>query len=540
MKGGKRKPSELERKLYRSFLVLSVIVILASLGGTLYFDILRQRRDVDSLISDLSAHIAEDAQVVQMLQSGYPSDEVKESLDTLYATVPNLGVALVCNRDGVRFYHTDRQKTGESYVDGEEKAILQGSEPYITTGYGTKDLQRRAFHAVRDESGDIIGFVMVSVFTGVISDQVQSIVLVYLMILGGMLIVSFFISSATMRTLRKTLMGFRPEELLRRYLRQDVVLSAVSEGLVASDPEGKVLFTNAAARSLFESDSTPEGCPITELLPDTHQQTVLQTGLPEERCSWVVNGHSVLASEVPLRKDEQSPAEGVLTVLYDRTEMLHMTDELFGARSMIDALRSFNHEFSNKLHVILGYLETGQTQQAIHYIVNSNLVSAQAICQMANQIWSPDLCALTVGKMMHAAERGIELTLMHDSFCAGPDLLIPAEDMTTLVGNLLENAIEALANSTRQPREIRLGLYCRADCNLIICEDTGDGIPLQIREQIFKKGFSTKGEYRGTGLYAVQSLVRQYGGRIEVETEAGEGSVFTVTFTREETEECIR
>ena len=46
---------------------------------------------------------------------------------------------------------------------------------------------------------------------------------------------------------------------------------------------------------------------------------------------------------------------------------------------MLDTLRAFNHEFLNKLHVILGYLQTGQTEEAIKFIINSNLVSSQSI-----------------------------------------------------------------------------------------------------------------------------------------------------------------
>lgn len=535
----KKEKNALEQKLYRSFLLLATMVTLLSLGGTLYFDVTRQRNEMDTVISGTAAYISELPGVVSMLENGYPSPQVKQSLDSLCDTIPNISVAVICNKDGLRFYHTDRQKTGESYVDGEEVPILHGSDPYITIGYGTMGSQRRAFHAIHGTDGQIIGFVMVSVFTGVISSQMESIVLVHLLILTMMLLVSFSLSHAILRYLRGTLMGLQPEELLRRYLRQDVVLGAVAEGLVASDPKGEVLFINSAARSILGTDQVLEGKPVRELFPDTRQELVLQSGQSEEHRSWIVCGHSVLASEVPIRTGPQSPVQGVLTILYDRTEMMHMSDELFGARSMIDALRSYNHEFSNKLHVILGYLEAGQVQQAIRFIVNSNLISGQVICQTADQIRVSELCALVIGKMLHAAERGIELKLAGDSCCIEQDLLLPVDDMVTIIGNLLENAIEELCGRQSEVKEIKFGLYCRPDCNLLVCEDTGGGIRAELMDQIFEKGFSTKGGYRGTGLYVVQSLVRRYHGKIEVETERGEGSVFTVTFTKEEVPQCI-
>lgn len=529
----KSSPNALERKLYFSFMLLSALVILLSIGVTLYFDMTRQRNQVDATIGGAAAYISKLPDVVSMLEAGYPDDVLNSSLDSLCDSIADISMAVVCDKNGLRFYHTDRKKTGESYVNGEEQPILKGKDPYITTGYGTMGTQRRAFHAVFGGNGEIIGFVMVSVFTGVISARLRSIFAVHFLILCVLLLVGLFLTHTIMVYLRKTLMGLRPEELLSRYLQQDDVLSAVAEGLVACDASGKVLFANPAAQALFGEHTPLLGRPLLELFPNSRQNAVLQSGMPEERRSWIVQGHTVLASQIPIRDGQKLVPQGVLTILYDRTEMLRMSDELFGARSMIDALRSYNHEFSNKLHVILGYLETGKTQEAIRFIVNSNLISGQLICQTADQIRVSELCALMIGKMLHAAERGIHLTLAEGSCCIEQDLLIQVSDMVTVMGNLLENAIEELSGEGRDVREIEFGLYCRPDCNILICEDTGSGISSDTLNHIFENGFSTKGLYRGTGLYAVQTVVKRYGGKIDVESEPGEGTSFTITFTRE-------
>ena len=526
--------STLEHSLFWSFMLVSTLVVLLSLGTTLYFDMTRQRKDMDAAISGTAAYIASLPGVVTMLEEGYPAQQVRESLDSLCANIPNINVAVVCDKNGLRFFHTDRLKTGESYVNGEETAILQGAPPYITIGYGTMGTQRRAFHAVYSAQNEIIGFVMVSVFTGVITAHLRSILLLHLMIFFAMLIVSFLLSHTILAYLRKTLMGLGPEELLSRYLQQDEVLSAISEGIIASDTAGNVLFVNAAARQIIGGENPIEGRPLAELLPDTRQDTVLRNGKPENHRSWLVSGHSVLASEIPIRNSMAEQVQGVLTILYDRTEMLQMSDQLFGARSMIEALRTYNHEFSNKLHVILGYLQNGDSAKAMRFILNNNLISGQLICQTAEQIRVSELCALIIGKMIHAAERGISLTLAADSSCIEPDLLLPINDMMTIIGNLLENAIEELSSAGTELREIKFGLYCRPDCNIIICEDTGRGISDAIFQTMYENGISTKGEFRGTGLYTVNRIVSQFGGKIAAETEPGVGTVFTVTFVRED------
>ena len=87
----------------------------------------------------------------------------------------------------------------------------------------------------------------------------------------------------------------------------------------------------------------------------------------------------------------------ILTIINDQTEMETVMDELTGAKAMLDTLRAFNHEFLNKLHVILGYLQTGQTEEAINFIINSNLVSSQSIRQTADCLRVSKICALVIG-----------------------------------------------------------------------------------------------------------------------------------------------
>ena len=138
---------------------------------------------------------------------------------------------------------------------------------------------------------------------------------------------------------------------------------------------------------------------------------------------------------------------------------------------------------------------------------------------------------------MHAAELGIRLSLTHDSSCIESELILPQDAFITIIGNLLENAIEELnscQNRDNELKEITLGIYCRPDCNIITCEDTGGGINRELLEHIFEKGISSKGETRGTGLYLLRQIAEEYNGDIAIDTEKGEGSCFTLTFTRKE------
>ena len=228
----------LEKQLFLSFLTLSALLLFLSLTITLSFNITKQRQEIDKSISSIAAYITSMEQVANMLELGYPTAEARKEIDSVYHSFSDLNVIDVYNAEGLRFYHTDRQKIGESLLNGEEQAILNGSAPYITTGVGTLGTQRRAFHAVKDQNGTIIGFAMVSVFTTYISDQAKALFPVYFFILILMLATSVFISHIIVHMLRSSLMGHHPKELLELYLKQDTVLNVMEEGIVASDQPG--------------------------------------------------------------------------------------------------------------------------------------------------------------------------------------------------------------------------------------------------------------------------------------------------------------
>lgn len=529
----KFKQMPLERQLFISFVSVSSILLLVTMGIMLYVDITRQLRSMDDTIRSSAAYIAQLEAVEDMLEQGYPDPAVSRQLDSLSENVKDLNVIVIYNTSGLRFYHTDRQQSGETFVEGEEVPILEGSEPYITTGYSTYGSQRRAFHAVENDQGEIIGFVMTSIFTSDIWEQNRVIVIYALVILGVVLLLGVGLSRGIVALLRGSLKGHHPTELLELYLKQEDVLNAIEDGLVATDREGTIIFSNQAAQRLLgASQGELEGRQLEEVFPESACVQAASTGQTFHNRSCVIGERQVLASEVPIRGEEG--LDGVLSVLHDKTEMMRLSDQLSGTRNMLDTLRFFNHEFMNKLHIILGYLQTGESQKAVQFIMNTSLVTSQSIRETADCIRVSHLCALIIGKMMHAAELGILLTVTHDSFCREEDLLLSPEDYATILGNLLENAIDELSRSHSEVREIKLSMYCRPDCNLVVCEDTGGGIAPDILPHIWDKGFSSKGEGRGFGLYLISRLVDEHGGCIELETEPGVGTCFTLTFTREE------
>ena len=521
----------MEHRLYLTMTVLVTVILLCSLGFTLAMDIARERKALDRKITDAATYVAELRGVHDMLEAGYPDPGVTEQLEAITEFVSGIDSILIADRNGLRFYQTSRHMAGDMYVDGDETRILTGAAPYITTVQGTDGPLHCAFHAIRNAEGVTEGFVMVSVAVSKITGQSQQIMLVYVAMFLAMLLLSILLTGAFFRFQRTMLLGHEPVELLSLYVKQDEVINSLAEGIVSVGQNGKILFANKPAELLLAGQSGAlVGKSLKEVFPDTHFEQILEDGTAVMNQVYVNGDQTLLINEVPVTERGEQPG-GVLLILQDRTEALRLSDELSGARNMMDTLRAFNHEFLNKLHIILGYLQTGEIDKAKEFIINSNLVSSQSVRDTANALRVSEVCALVIGKMMHAAESGIRLSLEPGSSLMERDLLMEPGEYVTVIGNLLENAIEELKESGEKNGEIHLGVFAKPGVNVISCEDSGRGIDPAMLDRIFIRGVSTKGKNHGTGLYLVKQVADKYGGEVSVETEPGEGSCFTITLT---------
>ena len=109
-------------------------------------------------------------------------------------------------------------------------------------------------------------------------------------------------------------------------------------------------------------------------------------------------------------------------------------------------------------------------------------------------------------------------------------LSVYSQSYVTVLGNLLQNAIDELRQSDTPVKEISLGLFIDERYTILTVTDTGRGMSEEVRAHLFERSFSTRGAQRGTGLFLVKELVDKYRGTVEVDTERGEGTSITVSF----------
>lgn len=212
-----------------------------------------------------------------------------------------------------------------------------------------------------------------------------------------------------------------------------------------------------------------------------------------------------------------------------KKEFLAFTEDFEGTKFLVDSMRANNHDFTNKLHVILGLVQIGEYEKAISYIQNISIIQRETISKVMNSIENPSFAALIVGKIARASECNVKFILNEGTCFKNSDIILPSEALVTITGNLIDNALDSMnMDTTKTEKELSLGIYTRPDELLIIVKDTGTGIPDEIKDKIFENGFSTKGEGRGIGLYHTKQLITSLGGKITVESQAGIGTCFMV------------
>jgi sensor histidine kinase regulating citrate/malate metabolism len=210
------------------------------------------------------------------------------------------------------------------------------------------------------------------------------------------------------------------------------------------------------------------------------------------------------------------------------TEITAMAEELTGVRRYVEALRVYNHEFMNKLHTISGLIHMGRSSKALECISESTETWQDTMTFITKRIKNPSVGGLLLGKMGRCRELGIDLEIDETSYL---ELYgnIESNSLVVIIGNLLENSIHAVMTAGKKEKLIRFSIFEHPGMILIRVYDEGSGIDPANTEKIFNKGFTTKKEGGGYGLYKVKEIVSLYGGEIEVNTEDGIYVEFLVT-----------
>ena len=533
--------SQIQRKISATqiILVVSLTIILAIIG--IVTNIKFEKDKTDRNLQNISETIATSPSFMENdIQNGTAQDQVNlmRYLDSLKKSLYDVDVISIVNKNNQRFYHTNHSLIGTQY-DGEQPDFSPVEKTfYIVNTNGPSGAQRRAYSALYSETGEYLGFIMVIILTEHVNENITQIITTYAILAVVAIVIELFITSRISKSIKNSLLGYEPDTISAMYLVRDNILESLKEGVIAVDKNGTILFTNNSAVKMLDKSSTATefiGKNIEQIKNGNVIKTVLngsekEFGIQGQR----MDGTDVIIDRIPI-KHEEDPID-TICILHDRAEYTKLMEDLAGTRYLVDSMRANNHDFTNKLHVILGLIQMEMYDQATSYIENITMVQRASISKIMNCISEPALAALLIGKTARAAELNVKFTLRDGSHFSNTDMHIPTEVLITVIGNLIENAFESMnakEPNPSNPNELIIGLFSKEDSILITVDDTGLGISEENKQRIFENGFSTKGENRGTGLYQVKTMVENLGGLITVDSQENVGTSFFVYFSKE-------
>jgi two-component system CitB family sensor kinase len=518
------------RQLSTQILASVVGILLAStvVGFTLVT--LSQRSELQSEYQQRAEAIARTFAAMPVVRQALarPTPAARRLIQSLADQVRTDTVAryiVVIDRNGVRYSHPNPALIGQRV--SEPVVALDGRDHLRVDATGSLGPSANARVPLWAPDGrSIIGEVSTGILEQRVSGQLLRELPPLLLYFACALAIGVIASLTLARRLKRRTFGLELEEIAALVQEREAMLHGIREGVITLDRDGCVTLINDEARRLVPLDGDPIGHSIEEVVSHRRLSGLLSGEVVGDDSVVVTDDHILVVNRMPVSRDGRDL--GAVVTLRDRTELEGLLRELDSVDALTDALRAQQHEFANRMHTVAGLIELGDQQAAVRYALDVSGATAGLAEAIRERIEAPELAALLLAKTTVAAERDVELVLSEESRL--PDTGVNTNMLLTIVGNLIDNAIDA-AIAGPHPARVDVRLVAGSDRNVTIeVADSGPGVPEELASRIFTDGFTTKSgderRHRGIGLALAHRLVTRAGGTITVNCSGA--TTFTV------------
>ncbi|WP_030760763.1 sensor histidine kinase [Streptomyces griseus] len=521
------RPLPRPRSLAGQLFAVQVVLMAAVVAGCAVFayvtDLDQAEETARRQSTATATAVAGSPSVVAAVRTADPSAALQPYAEGLRRRA-DVAFVVIMAPDGTRWTHPEPGQIGRHYL-GHIEPALRGAT-FSETYPGTLGPSVRTITPVLS-GGRVVALVSAGITIERISAQVREQVTALLGMAGAALALGGAGTYVINARLRRHTHGMNAGELSRMHDYHEAALHAVREGLVMLDGQRRIALINDGARELLGLDEGVVGRSAADLgLPAplagallSSEPRVDETHLTDARVL-VVNTRPVVGGE----------RRGTVVTLRDRTELQSLSGELDSQRGFTEALRSQAHEAANRLHTVVSLIELGRVDEAVDF-ATAELELAQALTdRVVEAVGEPVLAALLLGKAAQANERGVELVLTEDSRIDDGLLPpgLPARDLVTVLGNLVDNAVEAAGGSPQARVTVTVAARAGDGELLLRVDDSGPGVRPADRAAVLGRGWSTRGPGRGLGLALVRQAVTRASGTLAVDGAPGGGARFTV------------
>ncbi|HWR31707.1 MAG TPA: sensor histidine kinase [Negativicutes bacterium] len=523
IQGKHRMPLQYKIMLLAAGLIVLVLILVGSL---VVHNVIRQVEDeVGTRAMDIGRLVAQDPVVQAAITAEYPS-AVLQPYAERWRQITGAAFIVIANMDQIRLSHTLPEKVGTPMADLYREPVLHGQE-YLYVGRGSLEPSLRANVPVWSPSSHVqIGLISVGFYLSEMYQKAFNEVKEFVFVLLAALLCGLLGAVWLARNVKKAIFGLEPYEIARLLQEHVATLEAIKEGVVTVDAGGIVRLMNSEAGVILGIQPEESiGKPIAEMIPFDEEDAPVTVPSALYNREYLVNGITILAHSVPVRLEGEDI--GAVITFRDRTEACRLAEELSGVHRFIDGLRAQSHEYKNKLHAIAGLIQLGRNEEAVDFITDSNGLVQEIFDRLQTRIQDPVTFALLVGKSSRARELGIDYQIDPLSALDHAQLPCTGGDMVLILGNLIENAMDAVAPLL--DRRISVGVYDTGTEVIIKVFNSGPGISPELGERIYERGVTTKHGARGYGLALVAVKLRDLGGSIHFNNLPQAGVEFIVT-----------
>jgi two-component system, CitB family, sensor kinase len=518
-----RRASSVARQILVLQLLVVFIVVLSALALAYLDARADQRRQAGEAALAVATTTADSPQILAALATPDPSVRLQPWAERIRRDT-GTDFVVVMSPDGVRYTHPNPSQIGGHYLGSIAEA--QRGESHVEQFTGTLGPSVRAVVPVRNGS-DVVALVAVGITTAAIERSLWPSLIAIAIAAGAVLAAGAAGAWAISRRLDRQTHGLGEREITRMFEYYDAVLHAVREGLVLLDRAGRVQLVNDEARELLGLEPGVVGKRIDELiLPEPLVDSVLGEGTVTDEIH-LVGPRMLVVNKTPALWSGR--VVGSVITLRDHTDLQAISGELDSAKGLADTLRSQNHEAANRLHTVVSLIEMGRPDDAVEFATRELEVAQQLTDRVVTAVDEPVLAAVLLGKSAQAQERGIDFTIDADSRVS--DLGIESSAVVTMVGNLVDNAMDAAAE-TEPPHRVAIRVVADRERFRLTVDDSGPGLSPAEAAQAFRRGWSTKGTTgglgRGIGLALVVQAVRSHRGTISVDRGPLGGARFDI------------
>jgi two-component system, CitB family, sensor kinase len=441
--------------------------------------------------------------------------EIQQRTDVLFV--------VITNDQGIRLSHPNRDELGR-HVSTDPSEALAGHE-VVTRQSGTLGRSVRAkVPVLAPNSNRVVGEVSVGISTAAVHHQLWTDVRAAAVLVGVALLIGVVGSVLLSRRWRGLTLGLQPNEMAELIRGQAAVLHGIDEGVLAVDTDWKTTFVNDEACRLLEV-SNESGRRVEEIGLTPRVLEVFRSADSTPTLATVRDRIVVVSARRVSRKGQNL---GTVLVVRDRTDIESLTRQLDAVQLMSTALRAQRHEFANRLHLLNGRLQSGHAEEAAQYV--EELLGSGPLGSALpgiDTIRDAFLQAFLAAKAASAREAGVTLMIGENSWVPGR-LTLPV-DVTTVLGNLLDNAIDAARTGANETKIVEVELLQDGSTLHIAVADTGDGVAPDFVEHVFTEGKSTKLESgipggRGIGMALSRQISRALGGDIRLSSPGNPGA----------------